>query len=245
VNGSAWFVASPGDWFGDQVLLDTGETHHALHVLRIAPGQVITVSDGSGIVARCSVGTVRDGRVAAEIIDQRVEPRPEPEIVLYQAAPKGSKIDAIVERSAELGVAELCVFESLRSVVRWEPPKLQRLATRWKAAARVVAKQSRNPYLMRTGPVLKWAELIDRIAGEPCALTLWEDASERLRAALPARAPRVALVVGPEGGFSAEEADTLAAAGAAPVSLGPRIFRTEIAPLVAASAVLWHYGVIG
>jgi 16S rRNA (uracil1498-N3)-methyltransferase len=245
VSSNAWFVASPRDWFGDHVVLDTDETHHLLHVLRMAPGEVITVSDGSGTVARCSIGAVRDGRVAADIIDQRVEPRPEPEIVIYQAAPKGSKIDAIVERSAELGVAELCVFESARTVVRWEPPKLQRLATRWNAAARVAAKQSRNPYLMRTGPVLKWAELIDRIAGERCAVSLWEDASQHLRAALPDRAPRVALVVGPEGGFSAEEAATLAAAGAAPVSLGSRIFRTEMASLVAASAVLWHYGVIG
>jgi 16S rRNA (uracil1498-N3)-methyltransferase len=227
------------------VLLDTDETHHAFHVLRIAPGEVISVCDGSGTVARCSIGALRDGRAAADIIDRRVEPRPKPEIVIYQAAPKGSKIDAIVERSAELGIAELRVFESTRTVVRWEPPKLQRLATRWNAAARVAAKQSRNPYLMRTGPVLKWPELIDRIAEEPCAVSLWEDGSERLRAALPDSAARIALVVGPEGGFSAEEAATLAVAGAAPVSLGPRIFRTEVASLVAASAVLWHYGVIG
>jgi 16S rRNA (uracil1498-N3)-methyltransferase len=98
---------------------------------------------------------------------------------------------------------------------------------------------------MRTGSPRSWPELLGAITGEPLALTLWEEAAAPLRRSLPDAPARLALVVGPEGGFSTEEAAMLSDAGAAPVSLGSQIYRTEMAPIVACSAVLWHYGVIG
>jgi 16S rRNA (uracil1498-N3)-methyltransferase len=86
---------------------------------------------------------------------------------------------------------------------------------------------------------------VRRVTKEPAAVVLWEDASFPLRTALFGEADRVALVVGPEGGFDREEAEVLADAGAQLVSLGPVIFRTENAPVVAVSALLYHYGLIG
>ncbi|MEA2486055.1 MAG: rRNA (uracil1498-N3)-methyltransferase [Actinomycetota bacterium] len=203
------------------------------------------MTDGNGTVARCAMDGVTDRRLAVSIIEQRHERRPQPEIVLYQAAPKGAKMDEIVERSAELGVAELCVFGSTRTVVRWRGDKLNQLAARWQGKARSAAKQSRDPFVMRTGPAMGWSEMLDQIRHEPFAMTLWEDGSVGLRELLPATAKRVALVVGPEGGLTSEEAAELAGAGAASVSLGPRIFRTEMASVAATAALLWHYGLIG
>ncbi|MEA2508140.1 MAG: rRNA (uracil1498-N3)-methyltransferase [Actinomycetota bacterium] len=238
-------MAPEGDWLSDRVLLSVEETHHALHVLRVSPTETICVFDGNGTVARCAMDGVKDGRLVASIIDKRTEPRPWPEIALYQAAPKGAKLDDIVVRSAELGIAELRVFESMRTVVRWRGAKVAQLAARWHGRARAAAKQSRNPFVMRTGPSMTWPEMLDRIGKEPFVVTLWEDASTGLRDALPATAERIAVVVGPEGGFAAEEAEALAAAGAALVSLGPRIFRTEMASVAATAALLWHYRLIG
>jgi 16S rRNA (uracil1498-N3)-methyltransferase len=238
-------MAPASDWLSDRVTLSAEETHHALHVLRVSPAEAICVFDGNGTVARCAMDGVTDGRLVASIIEKRKEPHPQPEIALYQAAPKGTKLDEIVMRSAELGIAELRVFESMRTVVRWRGAKVAQLAARWQGKARAAAKQSRNPFVMRTGPSVTWPEMLDRIRKEPFAVTLWEDASTGLRDVLPATAERVAMVVGPEGGFAAEEADDLAAAGAALVSLGPRIFRTEMASMAAAAAVLWQYRLIG
>jgi 16S rRNA (uracil1498-N3)-methyltransferase len=245
MDGDLWFLAPPGDWRDDRVLLSAEETHHALHVLRVSPAEVVSVFDGRGTVARGSAGNVSDGRMSVQITERTDRQRPRPEIALYQAAPKGSKIDEIVQRAAELGLAELCVFESTRTVVRWEDAKRIKLAGRWNAIAAAAAKQSRDPFVMRTGPAVSWTEMIERIEGESPAVTLWEDATQGLRGVLPSDAERVAVVVGPEGGFTREEANSLAAAGAAPVSLGPRIFRTEMAPLVAVCSLLWHYGLIG
>jgi 16S rRNA (uracil1498-N3)-methyltransferase len=245
LSGSAWFIAPEGDWYPERILLGVEETHHALHVLRVSPAETICVTDGNGTVARCRPDGVTDGRLVASIIEKRHERRPQPEIVLYQAAPKGAKIDEIVERSAELGVTELCIFGSTRTVVRWRGDKVDQLAARWHVKARSAAKQSRNPFVMRTGPAVSWAEMLHRIHHEPVAVTLWEDGSVGLRELLPARAERVALVVGPEGGLTSQEAAELAAEGAASVSLGPRILRTEMASVAATAALLWHYGLIG
>jgi 16S rRNA (uracil1498-N3)-methyltransferase len=130
-------------------------------------------------------------------------------------------------------------------VVRWDDGKKGRLEQRWQSIARSAAKQSRNPWMIRTGAPLAWAELVARIESEPLAIVLWEEASLPLRTALIESADRVALVVGPEGGLEHSEANVLADAGAQLVSLGQMILRTENAPVVAASAVLYHYGVVG
>lgn len=246
MSESSWFIAPPADWRASHVLLDAEETHHALHVLRLDPSDArIFVSDGAGTVARCSIGKVEGRRLVAEIEETHRHRRPQPEIAIYQAASKANKIDEILDASGQLGIASLCVFESSRTVVRWVGDKRTKLAGRWDALARSAAKQSRNPFVTQTGPPRAWDELLNRIAKESFAFTLWEKAATPLREVLPEKPGRVAMVVGPEGGFTPEEAAQLEAAGAAPVSLGSRIFRTEMAPVVACSALLWHYGLIG
>lgn len=224
--------------------LPLDESHHATRVLRISPPDLFTVTDGEGTVARCSASRLEDDHLIGEILE-RDERRPlRPEIVVYQGAAKGTKVDDVIERLAELGTAEVWVYGSRRSVVRWDQKKIDKLEERWDAIARSTAKQSRNPYAIRTGGGLSWTELLRRVAREPLVVVLWEEAMLPLRTALPP-ADRVALVVGPEGGLAREEAEELADVGAQLVSLGPHILRTQNAPVVAVSALMYHYGLIG
>lgn len=234
------------DWDSSEVALAEDESHHAVRVLRVAPPDVITVTDGRGTVASCAVKNVAGKRLIAEVLE-REERRPlRPEIVVYQGTAKGVKIDSVVERLAELGVSELCTFDSQRAVAHWDTSKVGRLNERWNAIARSAAKQSRNPFVMEARAGISWDELIGLIAKEQLAVVLWEEASLPLRTALVGgAADRVALVIGPEGGLERTEAEALADAGAQLVSLGPRILRTENAALVASSALLFHYGLIG
>jgi 16S rRNA (uracil1498-N3)-methyltransferase len=129
--------------------------------------------------------------------------------------------------------------------VRWDPKKSDKLSERWSSIARSAAKQSRSPFLLDAGAGLSWTELLRRVGKEPAAVTLWEEASLPLRAVLSQGLDRIALVVGPEGGLTKAEAEALADAGAPLASLGPRILRTENAAVVATSALLYHYGLIG
>jgi 16S rRNA (uracil1498-N3)-methyltransferase len=244
MTSGLWFVAPKSQWKKDRITLDADESHHALKVLRVAAPDVITVTDGSGSVARCAV-EVDEGTLEAVILDTAHHRPPRPELVVYQGAGKSNKADGVIERLAELGATEAWVYESRRSVVRWDDGKRGRLEQRWRSIARSAAKQSRNPWMVRTGAPFPWSEFVARIESEALAIVLWEEASLPLRTALVKPADRVALVVGPEGGLERGEAEALADAGAQLVSLGPMILRTENAPLVAASAVLYHYGVVG
>ena len=239
-----WFIAPEG-WSGTEVVLPVEESRHALKVVRVKPPDVITVIDGKGTVARAAAARVEGDRLVAEILEQE-ERRPlKPQIVVYQGAAKGSKNDDVVERLAEIGVAETWMYASARTVVRWDAPRLERLSARWTTLARSAAKQSRNPYVMEVGGGLSWTELLRRVAKEPFTVVLWEGASFPLRTALIGPADRVALVIGPEGGLERAEAEALADAGGQLVSLGPRILRTENAALVATAALQYHFGVIG
>jgi 16S rRNA (uracil1498-N3)-methyltransferase len=234
-----WFYAPPESWTDDRVTLPADESHHAVKVMRVEPLDVITVTDGAGIVARCAVAS-GSSPLVAEVLE-RDERRPlKPEIAVYQGAAKGQKSDEVVETLAELGAAETWVFESERTVARWDKAKKDRLADRWAGLARSAAKQSRNPFVMRTGAELSWTELIRRVSKEPLAIVLWEEASLPLRTALTGATDRIALIVGPEGGLTRAEAEALADAGAQLVSLGPRILRTENAAPVTVSALLYH-----
>ena len=245
VSAAPWFFSPPDHWSGDEVRLPADESHHATRVLRISPPDLLTVTNGKGLVARCCASRLEDDHLVAEILE-RDERRPlRPEIVVYQGAAKGTKVDDVIERLAELGTAEVSVYESRRSVVKWDRKKIDKLEDRWSAIARSTAKQSRNPYATKAAGGLSWTELLRRVAREPLAVVLWEEAMLPLRTALTGSTDRVALVVGPEGGLAKEEAEELADAGAQLVSLGPHILRTQNAPVVAVSALMYHYGLIG
>ena len=239
-----WFVA-PHGWSESEVVLPDDESHHALKVLRVAPPDVITVTDGKGRIARCAAARVADGTLVAEILESEQRRPLKPHLVVYQGAAKGSKIEDVVERLAELGVAETWIYASARTVVKWDADRIAKLDERWGAIARSAAKQSRNPYLMDVGGGLSFTELTRRIAKEPSAVVLWEEASFPLRTALVEGSDRVALVVGPEGGLERAEAEALADAGAQLVSLGPRILRTENAAVITAAVLQYHFGLIG
>ena len=221
------------------------ESHHALKVMRVAPPDVVTVTDGRGTVARAAAARVEGESLVVEVLESQTHRRPRPELVVYQGAAKGHKNDEVVEKLAELGVAEVRVYESTRSVARWDAAKVARLNDRWAAITRSAAKQSRNPFLTHAVAGLSWTQVVREIAREHVAVVLWEEASLPLRTALLEGAERIALVVGPEGGLDPAEAEALADAGAQLVSLGPRILRTENAAVVTVSAVLFAYGVIG
>lgn len=240
-----WFVAPPDHWAEGTVRLDRDESHHAIDVLKVEPPDMITVTDGAGRVARCAVRQVENGHLVADILQVDEHRALTPKIAVYQGAAKGRKLDDTVEKLAEMGAAHFCAYNSNRSVANWDKQKVDKVTNRWRSIARAATKVARSPFTMEIGGVLSWTEMVRRIAREEYTVVLWEEASLPLRTALNGGGSRVALVVGPEGGLARAEAEALADAGAQLVSLGPRIFRTENASVVATASLLYHYGLIG
>jgi 16S rRNA (uracil1498-N3)-methyltransferase len=226
-------------------LLDADESQHALKVLRMEPGSDLVIMDGLGGMAEGSIARISSERVVARFAQRVRRSRFGPELCVYQAAPKGAKADEVIERLAELGVAEIALFSSERTVVRWDNTKVTRLKERWQARARAAAARSHNPHAAQIRGVLGWEQLLEAVRSEPCAFVLWPQAPGGLREDVPVGVDRVALVVGPEGGLSDPEVTQLEHIGGRAVTLGPVVLRTENAGAAAVAALLWHFGRMG
>jgi len=222
-----------GDLAGDRILLDGAEGRHAAGSRRLQPGEAVDLVDGLGTRATCRV--VRSGRdeVLLEVVARAYEPEPTPRLVLVQALPKGDRGELAVELATEVGVDEIVPWLAARCVMQWKGERGERQRERWQASAREATKQSRRAWVPTVAALHTTAQLTARLAGVT-VLVLHEAARTRLTALAPPAAGEVALVVGPEGGITADELDAL---GGTAVRLGPTVLRTSTAG-AAAAAVL-------
>jgi 16S rRNA (uracil1498-N3)-methyltransferase len=237
VAGPHFFVAT-ADVDGRRAVLRGEDARHLAVVLRVAPGDEVSLSDGAGT---CWMGRV-DRASAAEVgvalgAAVRHDP-PRPRLTVVHALPKARKLDGVVQRLVEIGVDRLVPVHSARTEVRLGPDKAAKAVARWRAVALAAAKQSRRAWLFDVAPVGEWTTAF---AGAGAGAVCWEEATVPLRA-VDAAAVELTLGIGPEGGLTAEE---VAASGLPAVSLGPTVLRTETAALVAASILLHRAGRLG
>jgi 16S rRNA (uracil1498-N3)-methyltransferase len=234
---------------GDTVTV-TGELYrHMARVLRLKEGSEVSLTDDQG---RRYSGVIEE--VAAKTLTVRVVPEatgsePEPEeggvrITLYQGLPKGEKLDLILQKCTELGVAEVVTFDAERSVVKLKGEKTAARLARYQKIVQEAARQSGR----RTAPAVAIGGSLESLLAEcrhTVKLMLWEgEQRTTLRDALESFADpeSVAVVVGPEGGLSEREVEQAVASGFIPVTLGKRILRTETAGLAIVSILQFHWG---
>ena len=222
---------------GQEALLESEEFHHAVRVLRLRPGQEIRVIDGAGRAFRARLLSVerRQERARLELLEPLPSGEPRHRVALATAVPRGERMDFLVEKAVELGVAEVVPLRFARSV-RIQAGRRDR----WHRIARSAVKQSgraRLPQIAAPQTLGEWlAELPESVEG--WALHPGGENPQRAPALPDPEVPRV-LVVGPEGGLVPEEVEQLQARGFRVWSLGPRILRVETAAL-AGLALLMH-----
>jgi 16S rRNA (uracil1498-N3)-methyltransferase len=168
------------------------------------------------------------------------------DLTLAQGIPKGDKMDGIVRMATELGVTRVVPLMTERTVVRLEPGRWTSRLGRWQRIAKEAAQQSGRatvPEITAPRDVASWA----RESGPTGLLVcLWEEEREGLEKRLPpGPCPRVTVIVGPEGGLTAEEVRGLVDAGAVVASLGPRLLRTVTGGAVAVALLQSRYGDLG
>ena len=194
--------------------LAADDRHHLERVLRLRPGDELTVADGAGRWRRCRFGPVVEADSEVE-----VEAPPAPAITLAFALTKGERPEWTVQKLTEVGVDRIVPFVSARSVVRWDEAKATRNAERLRRVAREAAMQSRRAFL----PVVEdVAELAD-VAGRAGAALAASDGG-------PPDLARPCLLVGPEGGWTDDELALVPAR----VALGPTVLRAETAAVAGA-----------
>jgi 16S rRNA (uracil1498-N3)-methyltransferase len=240
----------PPEAFGDGSVTISGDLfRHMVKVLRLKPGAGVLLADGRGTESAGiidSVGketlivTIQESFVAAPVAAV-------PRITLFQGLPKGDKLEFILQKTTELGVAEVIPFIAARSVPRIRKGEEAEKVVRWQRIVQEAARQSGRSSVPQVSLAGSMAEVVN-MSGHSVKFLLWEgEKVNRLKdtlAELP-KPENIALIVGPEGGLSAEEAATATAGGFIPVSLGPRIVRTETAGLVMMAILQFYWGDIG
>ncbi len=222
---------------GDVVVLDGEEGRHAARVKRISVGEDVLVSDGRGHVASCTVESVGADQLRLRVLARRAHPEPDPRLVVVQALPKGDRADLTVELLTELGVDEIVPWTASRSIAQWRDARAAKALAKWRRTAAEAAKQSRRARVPLVADLASTSCVAARIARADRAFVLHEQAMTPLAgAALPDRG-EIVVVVGPEGGISADEVEALVGARADSVRLGAQVLRTSTAGPAALAAL--------
>ena len=214
------------------------DAHHISRSLRMAAGECITVCDMQKNEYECELTDFLPDRVLAKILETRQsDTEPPYHAIVYQALPKGDKLDSVIQKAVECGASEITTFESERCIVRAKGENESKKVERRQRIALEAAKQSGRGIVPAVNPTISFSEMCRRAAEADIALFCYEgDGTEPLPVALSKAVakidkenPTIALIIGSEGGFSLAEAEKICSMGILPVGLGKRILRTETA----------------
>ncbi|MFA5515912.1 MAG: 16S rRNA (uracil(1498)-N(3))-methyltransferase [Desulfuromonadales bacterium] len=216
--------------------------HHLGTVLRRPAGEEILLLDGTGTIGRCRVEHLDRRSGTARLLQRWREEETAFPVTLLQSLPKGDKMDLVLQKGTELGIAAFVPVATERSIPALTGERETTRQQRWQRIVREAARQCRRPVLPHLAPPQPLATALSACRQE-LRLFFWEEESRPLTAILPrARPVDAAVLIGPEGGFSADEAAAVQAAGFLPVHFGPRILRSETAGFAVNSILQFLYG---
>ena len=223
----------------------SGKDHnHICNVLRMQVGDTFLVSC-EGISCLCQLQRIEDDAVVAEIVEEDYRNTELPvHFYLFQGLPKGDKLELIIQKTVELGVAGIIPVEMNRCVMKLDEKKKKSRRERWQSIAESAAKQSKRNVIPEVYDVLTYKQAMTKASEMDLFLVPYEnkDGMAPTAAALKDLRPgmSLAILIGPEGGFSEEEIDAAIRAGGRAISLGRRILRTETAAITAVGMCMLH-----
>ncbi len=239
------FFVEPGQIQGREILIQGSDVNHIRNVLRMRPGEELSVSNGvDGREYRCHITDITEDAVRCELRFIKEEGVELPSrIYLLQGLPKADKMELIIQKAVELGVYQIVPVAAHRSVVRLDERKAAAKVSRWQAIAEAAAKQSRRGVVPRVQQVMGLDQALAHVRDLPVKLIPYELAEDmgRTREVLGKLEPGqdIAVLIGPEGGFEGKEVESAVAAGAIPITLGRRILRTETAGMTVLSWLMY------
>lgn len=248
------FFVGPENVGLNRIIIDNkDDIHHMTKVLRLKEGDEVDVSDTVEWEYRAKILSMDSQEAQLEILDkQAFAGEPSVEVTLFQGIPKQGKMETIIQKCVELGVHEIVPVFMDRTVVK-DKGNLQKKTDRWNKVSAEAVKQCRRGIIPRVAEPIKSKDLTERFADFDLVLFPYENEKGKTikEALLTATNPmyqeitgnvleRVALVIGPEGGFSDAEAEQIVAAGGESVSLGKTILRTETAGMAALAMIMYE-----
>lgn len=229
--------------FGKEYVTITGsDVNHIKNVLRMRPGEKIRVSSASGRDCFCAIAEVGDSFVQADILDEEApDTELSSKIYLFQALPKGERMEYVIQKAVELGVHEIIPVAMKYCVVKLDEKRAANRVKRWQAISESAAKQAKRSRIPRIRPVMSFAEAA--AYAKECDVRLVPYENERGMAATEEALQKIApgksisVIIGPEGGFADEEIAAVRE-DMDVISLGRRILRTDTAAICVMSELM-------
>ena len=220
---------------GKSVIIRGNDVNHIKNVLRMRPGEEVAVSNGiDGREYRCGILALEEDCVRLELRFIKEDGVELPaKIYLFQGLPKADKMELIIQKAVELGAFQVIPVAMKRCVVKLDEKKADSKIKRWQGIAEAAAKQSKRGVIPTVAPVMSYAQAVKMASEMDLKLVPYElaEGMEQTKQLIESVKPgqRIAIFIGPEGGFDPEEIRTATEAGIHPITLGKRILRTETA----------------
>ena len=239
------FFVKPEQISGTEAYIEGPDWNHAANVLRVRPGEQVLLSAGEDWDYLCTVTELDrvSQRVLLKVTEENLDVRELPvRITLYQGLPKSDKMELIIQKAVELGAARIVPVETARCVVKLDRKKAEAKQKRWQSISESAAKQSGRSIIPEVAMPLSYGAALQEAASADVRLIPYENAEgmERTRRILSEVRPgqRIAVFIGPEGGFEEKEIRLAEEQGFSAVTLGKRILRTETAGFVVLSLLM-------
>ncbi len=231
---------------GAAVALAAEDLKHAGRVLRLKPGEEVLIADGRGLAFRGRVAKAEPQEILVDLQDALPSTESPLNLVLCPSLLKGEKMDLVIRQATELGVTRIAPLITARSIPQPGKGSDDKRFKRWRTIVRSSAAQCQRAFLPAVDPIRTLPKLLQE-AGNSTIIVPWEEDQTTPLATLKPQEPypegkALFLLIGPEGGFAPQEIEELKQNGAVPVSLGPRILRSDTAMAAAITLVQAAWG---
>ncbi len=237
------FFVEPGQITAQEAEITGGDVNHIRNVLRMKAGEQVRISDQQGQDFLCRIDKLEESRILLRIQEKCQGTEPPIKITLFQGLPKGDKMELVVQKGVELGVSEIVPVAMQNCVVKLNQKRAEHKRARWQAIAESAAKQSKRSLVPVVRPVCTFSEAAAYARELDVRLLPYEQergmAHTREVLQKVKKGDSVGIFIGPEGGFSAGEVESIRHEMEI-ISLGNRILRTETAGLAALAMLLYE-----
>lgn len=229
------------------IFIDNVEDNkHISKVLRLTEGDCIEVCDGHNNEYITKIQTISKSKVDLTILEKKLSgTEPNIKVTLFQSIPKSDKMEMIIQKVTELGIFDVFPIISKRTIVKLNGKNKQKKIERWRKIAIEAAKQCKRGIIPDIKTPITFEQMLESVFQYDLVIIPYEkEKGQGFKNLLKSngRFKKIAIVIGPEGGFDDQEILTAKKAGAVPVTLGPRILRTETAGFVALSILMYEIG---
>lgn len=229
-----------------KVIITGDDVNHIGHVLRMKQGEEIAVSNGiDSKEYRCAINKISDTDVICDLLFIKEDGLELPcEVTIFQGLPKADKMELIIQKNVELGAVRIVPVTTKRCIMKLDDKKAASKVQRWNGISEAAAKQSKRRIIPEVTMPMTWKQAIAFAKDMDVKLIPYElsEGMAKTREYIEGikEGQKVAVFIGPEGGFSEDEINDAMAAGIVPITLGKRILRTETAGFTVMSWIMYH-----